>query len=40
MMPISEVPNHVVSQEKQVLEEWKKTIRTCQKLVEMEDLGV
>jgi hypothetical protein len=29
MTLISKVPNHVMSQEKQVLEEWKKTIGIC-----------
>jgi hypothetical protein len=37
--PISEAPDHVVSQTKQVLEEWKKTIRTCQEFAKMEELN-
>jgi hypothetical protein len=39
MMPISEALDHVVSQAKQVPKEWKKTIGTCQKFVQMEELN-
>jgi hypothetical protein len=39
MTPISEALDHVVNQAKQILKEWKKTIGTCQELVEMEELG-
>jgi hypothetical protein len=37
MTPIIKAPNHLVNQAKQVLEEWKKTIGTCQELAKMEE---
>jgi hypothetical protein len=39
MTPISEAPDHVISREKQVLKEWKKSIGTCQELTKMEELS-